>query len=375
MSPSALVWPFALERRATPSPTMRLVSPLIAVIAMLITGFIAFYLLDTNPLTALRLFFVEPFASAYAWGELLLKATPLMLCALGLAIGFRANVWNIGAEGQLIIGAITGGGIALFVDGLGIMTIPLLLIAGVLGGMAWASIAAFLRTRFHTNEILVTLMLVYVAQLFLSYLVHGPWRDPAGFNFPQSKSFDEHELLPLLFEGARVNISFLLALGMALLTWLFIGKSFAGYRMRVAGLAPAAAAYAGFSDKRTVWLALLIGGAGAGLAGISEVAGPIGLVQPSISPGYGFAAIIVAFVGRLHPFGIVLASLLMSALYLGGESAQIELQLPSSITGLFQGVLLFYLLAADLFITYRLRRVRAAPATTETTSANTTANA
>jgi general nucleoside transport system permease protein len=374
MSLSHRRWPFLLERRATPSAVMRVASPLVAAAAMLITGFIAFSLLGTDPWAGLRLFFVEPFASAYAWGELLLKATPLLLCALGLAIGFRANVWNIGAEGQLIVGAIAGGGVALFVEGLGAFTIPIMLLAGILGGVAWASIAAILRTRFHTNEILVTLMLVYIAQLLLSFLVHGPWRDPAGFGFPQSTSFGEHQLLPVLFEGTRVTISFLIALAMAALAWIFIGKTFAGYRMRVAGLAPAAAAYAGFSDKANVWLALLIGGAGAGLAGVSEVAGPIGLLQPSISPGYGFAAIIVAFVGRLHPLGIVLASLLMSALYLGGESAQIELQLPASITGLFQGVLLFYLLAADLFIAFRLRRIRPSGATMDATARSTSIN-
>lgn len=367
-------WPFVLERRSSPSTVMPFVSPLLAVLAMLATGLVAFSLLGTDPLAALRLFFVEPFASAYGWGELLLKTTPLLLCALGLAVGFRANVWNIGAEGQLVIGAIAGGAIALFVDDLGVFTIPAMLLAGMLGGMVWASIAAFLRTRFHTNEILVTLMLVYVAQLLLSYLVHGPWRDPAGFNFPQSKSFDEHALLPLLFEGARVNISFVIALVLTLASWGFVAKTFAGYQMRVAGLAPAAAAYAGYGEKGTVWLALLVGGATAGIAGVSEVAGPIGLMQPSVSPGYGFAAIIVAFIGRLHPLGIVLASLLMSALFIGGESAQIELQLPASITGLFQGVLLFYLLAADLFIQFRIRRVRPTPATLEATNESRSVN-
>jgi ABC-type uncharacterized transport system permease subunit len=187
--------------------------------------------------------------------------------------------------------------------------------------------------------------------------VHGPWRDPGGYNFPQSKAFADNCILPLLFEGARVSIAYPLALVLAAVSWVFSSKTFAGYRMLVAGLAPAAAAYAGFSEKRNIWLALIIGGGMAGLAGISEVAGPIGLLQPVISPGYGFAAIIVAFVGRLHPLGIVLAALLMSVLYLGGEAAQMELQLPSSITGLFQGTLLFYLLAADLFITFRLRRI------------------
>jgi simple sugar transport system permease protein len=250
--------------------------------------------------------------------------------------------------------------VALFVDGLGSLALPVMLLAGMLGGMAWAAIAAYLRTRFHTNEILVTLMLVYIARLLLSYLVHGPWRDPAGFNFPQSQSFDENELLPLLVEGARVNVAFVYALTLAGLAWFFASRSFAGYRMRVAGLAPAAAAYAGYGEQRNIWLALMIGGAAAGLAGISEVAGPIGLLSPEISPGYGFAAIIVAFVGRLHPLGVVLASLLMSVLYLGGEAAQIELQLPASVSGLFQGVLLFYLLAADLFITFRLRRAHGA---------------
>ena len=353
------LWPFALERRPAPSTLMRFASPLLAAVAMLATGFVLFSVLGKSPIEAFRVFFYEPVASLYGIGELLLKATPLMLCALGLAIGFRANVWNIGAEGQFIVGAIAGGGIALYVEGLGAMTLPVMMLAGICGGALWAAIAAFLRTRFHTNEILVTLMLVYIAQLLLSYLTHGPWRDPAGFNFPQSESFAENETLPLLFEGARVNVAFVAALVLALAAWFFVAKTFVGYRMRVAGLAPAAAAYAGFSDKRNVWLALTLSGAMAGLAGVAEVAGPIGMLTPEISPGYGFAAIIVAFVGRLHPIGIVLASLLMSELYLGGESAQIELQLPASITGLFQGVLLFYLLAADLFITFRLRRVKA----------------
>ncbi len=358
-------WPWRLERRAEPSIAMKFASPLIAAVAMLVTGFILFSALGLSPLFAFRTFFIEPVASTYGFGELLLKSTPLMLCALGLSIGFRANVWNIGAEGQLIVGALSGGAIALFVDGLGGFAIPLMLLAGVVGGMAWAAIAAFLRTRFHTSEILVTLMLVYIAQLLLSYFVHGPWRDPAGFNFPQSQSFDENELLPLLAETVRVNIAFLIALALAGVAWFFVSRTFAGYRMRVAGLAPAAAAYAGYGEKRNIWLALLIGGGMAGLAGVSEVAGPIGLLSPDISPGYGFAAIIVAFVGRLHPVGVVLASLLMSLLYLGGEAAQIDLQLPASVTGLFQGVLLFYLLAADLLITYRIRRAHPGVAAAE----------
>ncbi|MDB6091924.1 MAG: transporter permease [Gammaproteobacteria bacterium] len=350
-------WPLRLEKRPRPSALMRIAAPSIAVAAMLVTGFIAFALLGKNPLSALYIYFVAPVDSLYGIGELLLKATPLLLCALGLALGFTANVWNIGAEGQFTLGAITGGGVALFWGpALGPFALPAALLAGALGGMAWAAIPALLRTRFHTSEILVSLMLVYISQLLLAWLVRSPWRDPLGFNFPQSKVFDDNLSLPVLFAGARANIAFPIALCLAALSWFFSARTFAGYRMRVAGLAPAAAAYAGFGEKRNIWLALTLSGAMAGLAGICEVTGPIGRLQPSISPGYGFAAIIVAFVGRLHPAGIVLSSLLMSLLYLGGESVQLELQLPAAVTGLFQGTLLFYLLAADLFVGYRLRR-------------------
>ena len=351
----ARFWPWRLERRAAPSAVMRVAAPLIAALAMLATGFLVFAFLGKDPLDALQIFFVKPLESSYGVGELLLKATPLALCGLGLALAFSADVWNIGAEGQLTLGAICGGGVALFCSAaLGKFAIPVILLAGTLGGAAWAAIAALLRTRFHTSEILVSLMLVYIAQLLLALLLHGAWRDPQGFNFPQSKAFDDAVILPVLVEGQRATYAFVLMLALAALSWIFSSRLFAGFRMRVSGQAPAAAAYAGFSDSRNVWLALLLSGGAAGLAGVCEVIGPIGRLQADISPGYGFAAIIVAFVGRLHPLGIVLAALLMSLLYLGGESVQLELQLPAAVTGLFQGLLLFYLLAADLFVRFRI---------------------
>lgn len=337
---------------------MGIASPIIAAVAMLVTGFLLFTVLGKDPAQAAFVFFVKPLSSTYGIGELLLKATPLLLCALGLALGFRSNVWNIGAEGQFTMGAIAGGGIGLLLgDSSHVWGLPLMLVFGALGGMAWAAIPAFLRTRFNTNEILVTLMLVYVAQLFLSYLVHGPWRDPQGHNFPQAKGFGDAQTMPALIDGVRTNWGFVMGLVLALASWFFTRKTYAGFKLQVAGLAPAAAAYAGYSEKKGIWIVLLTSGATAGLAGICEVAGPIGQLQQQISPGYGFAAIIVAWVGRLHPIGIVLASLLMSLLYLGGESGQISMGLPSAITGLFQGLLLFYLLAADLFINFRVRSV------------------
>ena len=311
-----------------------------------------------NPSDAFHAFFIAPIDDLYGLGELGVKAAPLMLIAMGLAIGFRSNIWNIGAEGQLTFGAICGGGLALYYyDSASVWLLPAIIVAGALGGMAWAAIPAFLRTRFNTNEILVSLVLNYVALLYLSYLVHGPWRDPEGFNFPESRLFPDAAMLPVILDDTRLHLGLPIALLVVALGWLFVHKSFIGYQMRVAGLADGAALYAGFNRKRMIWIGLLSGGAAAGVAGLCEVAGPIGQLLPTISPGYGYAAIIVAFVGRLHPVGILLASLLMSLLYLGGESAQMELGLPSAVTGVFQGVLLFFLLAADLFINFRVRLV------------------
>ena len=354
-----------LEARPEPSRAAAWLAPLLATVATLVVGFVVFEAFGKNPLAAFDAFFVEPIASGYGVAELLLKASPLMLIATGLAIGYRANVWNIGAEGQLTLGALAGGGIALAVGDAewpAALLLPAMFVAGALAGMLWASIPAFLRTRFNANEILTSLMLVYVATLLLSWLVHGPWRDPEGYNFPQSKLFGANALLPVIVPDTRLNAGFLLALAVVALAWLFVRRHVVGFEMRVAGLAPAAANYAGIPARRNIWLAMLAGGACAGLAGVSEAAGPIGQLLPSMSPGYGFAAIIVAFVGRLHPAGIALASVLMSLLYLGGESAQVNLALPSAVTGLFQGTLLFFLLAADVLVNYRPRVARAAKA-------------
>jgi simple sugar transport system permease protein len=339
---------------------MSYLSPLIAVALTLVTGIIFSGLVGMNPLDAFHAFFIAPIDDLYGLGELGVKAAPLMLIAVGLAIGFRSNVWNIGAEGQLTAGAIVGGGLALlFYEVEGVWVLPLMVLGGAVGGMAWASIPALLKTRFNTNEILVSLMLNYVAILFMSYLVHDPWRDPDGFNFPESRLFSDSAMLPIVLEDTRLHLGIVFALIAVMLGWVFVRKSFVGFQMQVAGLADSAALYAGFRRRRMVWIGLLVGGAMAGIAGLCEVAGPIGQLLPSVSPGYGYAAIIVAFVGRLHPVGILLASLLMSLLYLGGESAQMELGLPSAITGVFQGVLLFYLLAADMFINFRLHVVTA----------------
>ena len=345
-----------LEARAEPSTAMRYAAPLLAVALTLAGGLVIFATLGKSPVEGFRVFFLSPVKDAYGVAELLLKATPLMLIAVGLAVGFRANVWNIGAEGQYIVGAIAGGGIALYFEGsTNPLLLPLMVVGGAIGGALWASIAAVLKTRFNANEILVSLMLVYIAQLGVSWLVHGPWKDPQGFNFPQTQMFHDAAILPILVEGTRLNAAFLLALTALAVGYVFMQRSFAGFQMRVAGEAEAAARYAGFSATRTVWMGLVAGGAMAGIAGMGEVAGPMGQLTEHVSNNYGFAAIIVAFVGRLNPIGIFFASLLMALLYLGGEQAQQYLNLPSSISKVFQGMLLFFLLGADVFVNYRLR--------------------
>ena len=345
-----------LEARPQPSSAWSYGSPLLALLCTVVIGVILFMLLGKDPVRGLQVFFWDPIKSGYALGELVVKATPLLLIALGLAVCFRSNVWNIGAEGQYILGAITAGGVALLADKTtGGWIVPALLLAGVLGGMAWAGLTALLRDRFNANEILVSLMLVYVAVQVLGYLVFGPWKDPNGYNFPQTKSFEAVTRIPRLFDGSRVNIGVILALLGVVGIWVFLFRTRAGFAQQVGGLAPAAARYAGFSSRRALWTALLISGGMAGLAGGLEVAGPIGQLTPYVPAGYGFAAIIVAFVGRLHPVGMVFSALLMSMFYIGGELAQSRLGLPKSLTGVFQGLLLFSLLACDTLVNYRLR--------------------
>ena len=348
-----------LEARPNPSKLMSLASPVLALAITVVIGIGLFVLLGKDPVKGLQVFFVEPLKSLYALSELSIKATPLILIALGLAVCYRSNVWNIGAEGQFVVGALAAGWVAMQAGpelawmGRGIV-IPILL-AGVLGGMMWAGIVALLRDRFNANEILVSLMLVYVAELVLGYLVYGPWKDPKGYNFPQTITFDAITKIPKLVPNLRANIGVIVALVGVAAFWVFLFRTYRGFQLQVGGLAPAAARYAGFSSRAALWTALMLSGGMAGLAGGLEAAGPLGQLTPYVPAGYGFAAIIVAYVGRLHPVGIIFSAVLMSMFYIGGELAQSRMGLPKSLTGVFQGLLLFTLLACDTLIHYRVR--------------------
>ncbi|MCR9138884.1 MAG: ABC transporter permease [Alphaproteobacteria bacterium] len=349
---------FQIERRSQPSAVMRFAAPVVATVLTLAAGSLLFAFLGHDPIDTLYAFFISPLSTMNGLSEWILKASPLILIGCGLAIGFRANVWNIGAEGQLVVGAIAATGVGLFVSLPTGLLLPVMVLAGMVAGMAWAAIAAFLRARMNTNEILVTLMLTYIASFLLSYLVHGPWRDPDGFNYPQTALLPVEAMFAPFDYAYRVNTSVFLTVVAVLAMWLFTERSFLGYKMSVGGAAPQAARYAGFKQSSSIWMGLLISGAVAGIAGMAEAAGPLGQLSAQISPGYGFAAIIVAFIGRLHAFGIVLGGLLLSLLYIGGEGVQMDLGLPAALTRIFQGLLLFFLLAADFLIFYRIRVIR-----------------
>ena len=350
------------EARPEASRLMSIASPLLALAITVVIGTCLFMLLGKDPLKGLYVFFIEPVKSMYALSELAMKATPLLLIALGLAVCFRSNVWNIGAEGQFVIGAVFAGGVAMQAGPTTShwIVVPILL-AGVLGGMVWAGIVALLRDRFNANEILVSLMLVYVADMVLNYLVYGPWKDPLGYNFPQTITFAAATKIPKLVEGFRTNIGVILALVAAACFWMLLFRTYLGFQLQVGGLAPAAARYAGFSSRKALWTALLLSGGMAGLAGALDVAGPLGQLTPHVPAGYGFAAIIVAYVGRLHPVGTIFSAVLMSMFYIGGELAQSRLGLPKALTGVFQGLLLFTLLACDTLIHYRIRWAASRP--------------
>ena len=341
--------------RAQSSNIMNIFAPIIAVILTLITGSIIFSIMGFNAFFALHTFFISPISTTYGISELLVKATPLALIATGLAFCFKNNIYNIGAEGQLTMGAIFGGGIGIyFHDTNSFWLLPLMIIGGAIGGSLWAMIPALLKNKFNTNEILTSLMLVYVALFILDFLVVGPWRDPEGYSFPKTRSFSDSGRMPLLFDGLRIHIGLIITLILIFISWFVFAKTIFGFQLKVSGFSPIAARYAGFNQKILIYLAFGICGAFAGIAGLAEVSGPIGLLYRDISPNYGFTAIIVAFLGRLHPLGIIFASLIIALTYLGAEDAQLFMQVPAAVGFLFQGLVLFYLLGADFLVKYKL---------------------
>ncbi|MEM1112505.1 MAG: ABC transporter permease [Pseudomonadota bacterium] len=346
-----------LERRSASSLGWQLLSPLIAVTLAMLTASALFAALGHAPLQVLELLFIAPVSDAYGLSELALKMTPLLLCATGLALCFRAGVWNIGAEGQYLAGCLVGGSVALALnspDGPTVWYLCSAVVAGAAGGAVWAAAVALLRTRFHCSEVLTSIMLNYVALYLLLWAVGGPLKDPAGYSFPESALLEEAMLLPPLVQGYRAHVGFAASLLALAVLWTVVSRTLLGFKISVVGDSQAAARHAGFSEHRVVWTVLLSCGALAGLAGVMTVTGPVGQLTPHLSSGYGFTAIIVVFLGRFHPLGLLLAAALLALSFIGGENLQIELGLPKSIALMFQGLLLFFLLATELLTHYRL---------------------
>ncbi len=351
-----------LEKRREQSRLMAVLSPILALGLTLISGAIMFAILGLDPIDALYVYFIEPLSQGWSLQELVVKATPLVLIGAGLAVCFLSNTWNIGAEGQFTVGALAGSALPILLPEFqSFATLPLMILCGVAGGMIWGAIPAFLKVRFGANEILTSLMLVYVAQLALDWLVRGPWRDPEGFNFPESLIFSDAATMPALGDG-RMHIGAVFAVVVVLALAFVLMKTLKGFEVRVIGQAPRAGRFAGFSRNKMIWFAFLLSGGLAGFAGMAEVSGSIGQLTPVISPGYGFTAIIVAFMGRLNPIGVLFAGLLLALSYLGGEAAQVSLGLSDKTARVFQGMLLFYVLACDTLILYRFRLISNNPA-------------
>src|SRR6201997_2189352 len=358
-----------LEKRAERSNTIALISPLIAIGMTLVTMSVLFAILGKNPIAALGVYFIDPLTDGYSLQEIAVKATPLVMIAIGLSLCYLANAWNIGAEGQFLIGAVAGSWIAVKTQGTdaGVWVLPAMFLLAAVAGALYALIPALCRVKFGASEILTSLMLVYVADLFLDYLVRGPGSDPQGYNFPTTAEFDPVATVPVLIEGGRLHVGSIIALVVVAAAAVLLGRTIKGFEIRVVGAAPRAARFGGFNASQLILLTFAISGALAGLAGIIEVAGPVGHLQPGISPGYGFTAIIVAFLGRLNPIGILNAGLFLALTFIGGEQAQIAMKIPLDVTKVFQGILLFYVLACDSLILYRFRLIFSAPQVTSGT--------
>ena len=352
-----------LQPRQAPSPFWSWASPVLALaLTALVAGGI-FAFMGRPPVLTVYTFLISPLFAPNGIASLAVKAAPLIMMGVGLSLAYKANVWNIGTEGQFTVGAICAGALALALPDAPMWVIfPAEMVAGIIGGVLYALIVAWLRTSFNANEILTSLMLAYIGQYLLIYLVTGPLRDPQGFGFPQTALFSDEADGPRIIADTNLHFGILLAPVVAGIAWLMLGHTVLGFQLRVLGQAPRAAKFAGFSEGKLIWLAMAISGGLAGLAGMFEVTGTQGQLSTNISPGYGFTAIIVGFLGRLNPAGVVPAGLLLALTYLGGDAAQINLGLSNSITGIFQGILLFCLLGADVLINNRLlwrRRVAA----------------
>jgi len=355
-----------LERVSNPSLVAQIVVPIASIVAALIVGGLIVLGAGENPFTVYREMATGAFGSQYQLSETIVKMTPLLLTGLGVAVAFRMQLWNIGAEGQFYIGAIFVTWVALFglpgalPDAGPWAVIPLMVLAGMLGGALWAAIPGVLRGYLGVNEVITSLMLNYVAILLSEWLVHGPWKNPVGYGFPGTEIFPAATFLPT-WGTTRVHLGLLFGLIAAVALFVVLRRTRWGYEIMVTGGSERVARYAGMATARNIVIVMLVSGALAGLAGMAEITGIGHSLQRGLSPGYGYTAIIVAWLGRLNPFGIILVAFLLAGLLVGGEQLQLSLGLSSAIAPMLQGTILFFLLGGDLLTRYRIVRRAATP--------------
>lgn len=353
-----------LEKRAQPSTFMLVATPVASVLITMLIGVVVFDLIGIHGFRAVVDIFLTPLLNPLKWQDVAIKAAPLIIIALGLSVGNRAQIWNIGAEGQYVVGALCAAGIGIAAGTAGgPIIVTAMVLAGIIGGAAYGFIPAVLRTRYNVNEILSSLMLTYVSYQILGYLVGGPWKDPNGRNFPATAPLADNQVLPIIVPGTTVHLGVAIALILPFVFWVLMSRSVFGFQIRAVGSAPQAARYGGFDAKQTVWAALLISGAMAGLAGALEFTGSLKAINLGFPSGYGFTAIIVAFLGRLNPIGCLIAGVVLAVTYVGGQVAQTTVHIPNATAGIFQALMLFFILASDILIRYRVRLVASTKST------------
>ncbi len=318
---------------------------------------LVFFFLGVDPVFALRKIFVGSFGSVYGWKESLTKGIPLFLISSGLCVAYQAKFWNIGAESQLLMGAVCSTWFGLHVGASlsPIVGIPLMFFMGFLGGALWGVIPAILKVRFGVSEVISTLMLNYIAAEFVSYLIVGPWKGTTKYGYPYTDDLPKHLLLGTI-PGSRIHyITLFLGIVISIALFILLYRTKFGYEVRVVGESPEAAKYAGIDFFRTSLLIMIISGGVAGMAGVGEVAGiHHHLSYPgNISAGYGFTAVITAWLGRLNPLGSLIAGFFFAGILVGGDAIQISLRLPAATVHIFNGILLFVLLVGNFFLNHR----------------------
>ncbi len=341
-----------MEKRDQLTPAKSILIPIALVGVALLFSAVFMAVLGFDPLAVYMKMAKGAFGSLYGISESILQAIPMMICALGVAIAFKMNISNIGGEGQFTMGAMAAAGVAIYMPGIpDLMKIPIMILVGFAAGAAWGAVSITPKVLWNVNETIVTLMFNYIAILMVDFLVYGQWRDNGGTNLAVSRMIPESAKMGTFF-GTRIHAGLFIAIAAAVLIWVFFNRTSKGYQIRVIGENQKAARFAGINIKANMFLVMILSGGIAGIAGMSQVSGLVGRLEPNIANGVGFTAIIIAYLSKLSPVTIVIVSILFGGLTVGGYSIQL-LNVPSQVVTMIQGVILLFVLSGEIFTRYR----------------------